>query len=133
MERLPGSDLLRAGFLQNFDYIKKKTKKRVCTVCALKSRSLRVQLFAVPWMQPTRLLCPWGFSRREYWGELPCSPPGDLPNLGMEPRSPALQADSLQCEPPGNPKNTRVDNLCFLHGFFPTQEWNWIAGGFFTN
>ena len=39
---------------------------------------------------PTRLLCPWGFSRQEYWSGLPCPPPGDLPNPGIEPRSPAL-------------------------------------------
>ena len=34
-----------------------------------------------------------GFSRQEYWSGLPCPPPGDLPNPGMEPRSPALQVD----------------------------------------
>ena len=43
------------------------------------------------------------FSRQEYWSGLPCPPPGDLPNLGMEPRSPALQTDSLPSEPPGKP------------------------------
>jgi len=42
-----------------------------------------------------------GFSRQEYWSGLPCPPPGDLPNPGIEPRSPALQVDSLQSEPPG--------------------------------
>ena len=36
-------------------------------------------------LQPTRLLCPWGFSRQEYWRGLPCPPPGDLPNPGIEP------------------------------------------------
>ena len=41
------------------------------------------------------------FSRQEYWSGLLCPPPGDLPNLGMEPKSPALQADSLSPEPPG--------------------------------
>ena len=46
-------------------------------------------------LQPTRLLCPWGFSRQEYWIGLPCPPPGDLPHPGTEPRSPALRADSL--------------------------------------
>ena len=50
---------------------------------------------------PARLLCPWGSSRQEYWSRLPCPPPGDLPNPGMEPRSPALQVDSLPSEPPG--------------------------------
>ena len=54
-------------------------------------------------LQPTRLLCPWGFSRQEYWSGLPCPPPGDLPNPGIKPRSPALQADSLPTEPPGKP------------------------------
>ena len=48
---------------------------------------------------PTRLL--WGFSRQEYWSGLPCLPSGDLPNPGIEPGSPALQADSLPPEPPG--------------------------------
>ena len=52
-------------------------------------------------LQPDRLLCPQGFSRQEYWSGLPCPPPGDLPNPGIEPRSPALKADSLPPEPPG--------------------------------
>ena len=44
------------------------------------------------------------FSRQEYWHGLPFPPPGDLPNPGIEPRSPALQADSLLSEPPGKPE-----------------------------
>jgi len=44
------------------------------------------------------------FSRQEYRGGLPFLPPGDLPDPGLEPRSPALQADSLPFEPPGKPK-----------------------------
>ena len=44
-----------------------------------------------------------GFSRQEYWNELPCPPPGDLPNPETEPRSPALQADCLPSELPGKP------------------------------
>ena len=36
-----------------------------------------------------------GFSRQEYWNGLPCTPPGDLPDPGIEPTSPVLQADSL--------------------------------------
>ena len=52
-------------------------------------------------LQPTSLLCPWGFSRQEYWSGLPCPPPEDLPNPGIKSRSPALQADSLPSEPPG--------------------------------
>ena len=42
-----------------------------------------------------------GFSRQEYWSGLPFPPPGDLPNPGTEPRSPAMQADSLLSEPHG--------------------------------
>ena len=74
---------------------------------------------------PARLLCPWGFSRQEYWSGLPCPPPGDLPNPGTEPRSPALQVDSLPSEPPGKPVNTGVGSLTLLQGNFPTQELNW--------
>ena len=54
-------------------------------------------------LQPARLLCPWGFSRPEYWSGLPCPPPVDLPNPRINPRS-GLQADSLPSEPPGNLK-----------------------------
>jgi len=43
------------------------------------------------------------FSRQEYWSKLPRPYPGDLPNPGIKPRSPALQADSLPSEPPGKP------------------------------
>ena len=41
-----------------------------------------------------------GFSRQEYWSGLPFLSPGDLPNPGIEPRSPALQAGPLPSEPP---------------------------------
>ena len=50
--------------------------------------------------------CPtllWGFSRQEYWSGLPCPSAGDLPNPGIEPRSPTLQEDSLPAELQGNP------------------------------
>ena len=43
------------------------------------------------------------FSRQEYWSGLPCPSPGNLPDPGIEPRSPAVQADSLPAEPPGKP------------------------------
>ena len=42
-----------------------------------------------------------GFSRQEYWSGLPFPSPGDLPNPGIEPGSPALEADALNSEPPG--------------------------------
>ena len=47
---------------------------------------------------------------------------GDLPNPGIELRSPTLQAASLPSEPPGKPKNSGVGSLSLLQGIFPTQE-----------
>ena len=44
---------------------------------------------------------PMGFAKQEYWSELPFSSPGDLPNLGIEPRSPALAGRFFTTEPPG--------------------------------
>ena len=41
-----------------------------------------------------------GFSRQEYWSGLPFPSPGDLPNPGIKPRSPALQVDAFTSEPP---------------------------------
>ena len=45
------------------------------------------------------------FARQEYWRGLPFPPPGDLPDPGIKPWSPLLQADSLLTEPPGKPLN----------------------------
>ena len=64
------------------------------------------------------------FSRPEYWSGYPFSSPGDLPNPGIEPRSSALQADSLPAEPQGKPKNTGLGSLSLLQRIFPTQELN---------
>ena len=62
-----------------------------------------VQLFAVPWTVVYQASLSMGFSRQEYWSGLPFPSPGDLPNPGVEPRSPALQADALPSKPPGKP------------------------------
>ena len=51
--------------------------------------------------------------------------PGDLPNPGIELRSPTLQVDSLPAEPQGKPKDTGVGILSLPQGLFPTQESNW--------
>ena len=64
------------------------------------------------------------FSRPEYWSGQPFPSPGDLPDPGIKPRSPALQADSLPAEPPEKPKNTGVGSLSFLQWIFLTQESN---------
>ena len=64
----------------------------------------RVRHLAPHDLWPTRLLCPWEFSRQEHWSGLPCPPPGDLPITGIEPRCPALQADSLPSRQNGSPR-----------------------------
>ena len=78
---------------------------------------------ATPWSLPGSSV-PMEFSRQEYWSGLPFPSPGDLPDPGIEPRSPALQAHSLLSEPPGKPRNTGVGSLSFLQGICPTQELN---------
>ena len=63
----------------------------------------RVRLFATPWTVAHQAPPSMGFSRQEYWSRLPFPSPGDLPNPGIKPGSPALQADALTSEPPGKP------------------------------
>ena len=62
----------------------------------------RVQLFATPWTVAYQAPS-MRFSRKEYWSGLPFPSPEDLPDPGIEPGSPALQADALLSEPPGKP------------------------------
>ena len=64
----------------------------------------RVWLFAPLWTATCQVSQSMGFSRQEYWSELPCASSGGLPDLGIEPMSSALQVDSLLTEPPGKPK-----------------------------
>ena len=61
----------------------------------------RVRLFATPRTVARQAPLSMDFSKQEYWCELPFHSPGDLPNPGIKPRSPGLQADSLPSEPPG--------------------------------
>ena len=56
-----------------------------------------------PWTVAQQTALSMGFSRKEYWNGLPFPPPGDLPDPGIEPTSPALQVDSFTTEPPGKP------------------------------
>ena len=93
--------------------------------CAVLSHSVVSHSLWSYGLQPARLLCPWGFSRQEYWSGLPCTPPGDLPKPGIELRSPALQADSLLSESPRKPKNSGMGSLSLLQGILLTQELNW--------
>ena len=59
-----------------------------------------VRFFGTPWTLAHQAPLSMGFSRQEYWSGLPCPPPGDLPDPGIQPASPASQADSLPTEPP---------------------------------
>ena len=62
-----------------------------------------VQLFVTPWTVAYQGPLSMGFSRQEYWSGLLFPSPGDIPNPGIEPGSPALWADTLPSEPPGKP------------------------------
>ena len=78
-----------------------------------------VQLFVAPWTVAYQAPLSMGFSRQEYWSGVPISSPGDLPDPGIEPRSPALQADALLSEPQGKsscqdgPYQKVKDNKCW--------------------
>ena len=61
----------------------------------------RVRLFATPWTVAYQASPSMGFSRQEYWSGLPFPSPGKLSDPGIEPRSPALEEDTLTSEPPG--------------------------------
>ena len=65
-----------------------------------------VRLFATPWTAAHQAPPSMGFSRQEYWSVLPFPSPGDLPDPGIEPRSPTMQADARTSEPPGKPSRT---------------------------
>ena len=68
----------------------------------VKVKSLsHVRLFATPWTIAYQAPQSMGFSRQECWSGLPFPSPGYLPDLGIEPASPASQADALPSEPPG--------------------------------
>ena len=63
----------------------------------------RVQLFVTPWTVAHQAPLFMESLRQEYWSGLPFPSLGAIPDPGIEPRSPALQADSLPSEPPGKP------------------------------
>ena len=83
-----------------------------------------VWLFAPPCTVTCQVSQSMEFSRQEYWIGYLFPSPGDLPNPGIKPRSPALQVDSLSAEPQGKSKNTEVGSLSLFQWIFPTQESN---------
>ena len=88
--------------------------------CEVKSLS-GVRLFATPWTVAYQASPSMGFSRQEYWSGLPFPSPGDLPGPGIEPGSPALEADTLTSEPP---LNNLIFNL-FIYSILTTTRGMW--------
>ena len=86
--------------------------------------SLSAQLSVTPWTVARQAPLSMGILQARVLEWVAVPPPGDLPNPGIEPRSPALQVDSLLSAPLGKPKNTGVGDLSMLQVIFPTQELN---------
>ena len=79
----------------------------------VKVKSLsHVRLFATLWTVAHQAPPSMGFSRQEYWSGVPFLSPGDLPDPGIKPRSPALQAGALTSEPPGKPTDDHYIYYC---------------------
>ena len=83
-----------------------------------------------PWTVAHRAPLSREFSRQEYWSGSPCSPPEDLPNPGIESRSPALQADALPSEPPGKPDQWQ-DVSYSLASVFSVPPSPWVSSQMF--
>ena len=103
----PGTD--QRGWLRRlseaWSLLPRDVHTRVC-VCACVCVCVcvcEVWLFATPWTVAHQAPLSMGFSRQEHCSGSPCPPPGDLPDPGIEPGPPALQAGSSQSEPPGAP------------------------------
>ena len=77
--------------------LKSKGQELIFLLCTCQLLS-RVQLFATPWTIARQAPLSMGFSRQDNWSELTFPFPGDIPNPGIEPGSPVLQADTLPSE-----------------------------------
>ena len=77
----------------------------MCVPCVYVCHVLScVQLFVSPWTVALQASLSMEFSQQECWSRSPFPPPGDLPDAGIEPISPALQGDSLPTEPSWKPR-----------------------------
>ena len=74
--------------------------------------------FATPWTVAYQASPSMGFSRQEYWSGLPFPSTGDLPEPGIEPGSPTLEAGTLTSKPPGKPsyKNSWIQTTFLIDG-----------------
>ena len=92
--RVPGHALTRLVY----------ARMRACVCVCMRAQLLsHIQLFVTPCTVACRAPLSMGFSKREYWGGLPFPTPGDLPDPGMEPVSPALAGEFFPSEAPGKP------------------------------
>ena len=86
----------------------------------------RVRLFAAPWTVACQAALSMGFSRQEYWSRLPCLPPGDLSNPGIEPVSPVSLASQVDSLPPSYQRSPSVNIrrllFCFYWFSFPLMS-----------
>ena len=104
-----------------------------------------VWLSMTSWTDACQAALSMGFPRQEYWSGLPFPFPGDLPDWGIEPEPPTLQADSLTTEPPGKPilLYALVAKLCQIlatpwtsppgssvHGILQARILEWVAISF---
>ena len=84
----------------------------------------RTLVWKIPWTEKPGRLQSMEFSRQEYWSGLPFPSPGDLPDPGIEPRSPALQTDALPSDPPGKPQTAYILVL-LLYPFSQSLSFGW--------
>ena len=77
-----------------------------------------VQLFAILWVVDYQTPLSMEFSRQEYWNGLPFPSPGVLPDPGIEPGSPTLQADALPSEPSGKIESAEINPYTYRHLVF---------------
>ena len=110
---------------QDLDTTKPGTTKAGKTFNSYHERKVKVKVVHSCLTQtPHGLFSPWHSPGQNNWSGKLFLSPGDLPNPGIEPRSPTLQVDSLPAESSGKPKNTGVCSLSLLQRIFPTQESN---------
>ena len=83
----------------------------------------RVRLFATPWTVAYRASLSMGFSRQEYWSGVPFPSPGDLPDPGIEARSPTLQADALTSEARPTIVIERASSTVVARGWGQRTRW----------
>ena len=83
-------------------------------------------MLATPWTVARQAPLFMGLLRQEHWRGLPCPSPGDLPDPGIKPKSPALQADSLLTEPPGKILS-KLKRFIFGEEGIPWSQRAWVG------